>query len=184
MGEVKYLGLSFVSKPHDAYSASLELKHRLRALVAGSFFGYYCFDALTGDLIWSHNTGNAIHSSPALAMGLVYIGSGENVWCLDAGTGDPEWVHPTGGLVESSPAVALDRVYVGSGLRFDPSYFRPVGYFYCLDASTGEEVRSRATLRTWTPPRRSHTVRFTSALTTAFSIASAKRRAVVRAKSR
>jgi outer membrane protein assembly factor BamB len=69
-------------------------------------------------------------SSPAIAAGVVYFGSGDgNVYALDAGSGALRWKFHTGNVVHASPAVANDTVYVGS---WD-------SYFYALDAASGKE---------------------------------------------
>jgi len=68
-------------------------------------------------------------SSPAIAGGVVYIGSGDgNVYALDARTGAERWRFATGDVVHASPAVANGLVYVGSWDR----------NFYALDADTGK----------------------------------------------
>jgi eukaryotic-like serine/threonine-protein kinase len=68
-------------------------------------------------------------SSPAVADGVVYFGSGDNfVYAVEAETGKLRWKFETGGVVHASPAVAGGLVYVGS---FD-------SYFYALNALTGE----------------------------------------------
>ena len=67
-------------------------------------------------------------SSPAVAGGVVYFGSGDgHVYAVDAGTGVLKWKFKTGDVVHSSPAVSRGVVYVGS---WD-------SYFYALDAETG-----------------------------------------------
>ena len=83
--------------------------------------------ALTLD--WSYATGNSVYSSPAVANGLVYVGSDDDkLYALDAVTGSLKWSYATGESIgESSPAVANGVVYVGS---FD-------GKLYALDAVTG-----------------------------------------------
>ena len=54
-------------------------------------------------------------SSPAVANGVVYVGSEDNnVYALNAKTGAKLWSYSTGSFVESSPAVANGVVYVGS----------------------------------------------------------------------
>ena len=66
-------------------------------------------------MIWSAITGGAIASSPAVANGVVYVGSDDhNLYAFDAATGAPLRVLLTGGPVTSSPAVANGVVYVGS----------------------------------------------------------------------
>jgi outer membrane protein assembly factor BamB len=73
--------------------------------------------ALTRD--WSCTTGNSIDSSPAVASGLVYVGSHDDkLYALDAVTGSRKWSYTTGSAIyiyfSSSPAVANGVVYVGS----------------------------------------------------------------------
>ena len=54
-------------------------------------------------------------SSPAVANGVVYVGSDDNnVYALNATTGAKLWSYTTGGDVVSSPAVVNGVVYVGS----------------------------------------------------------------------
>jgi len=112
----------------------------------------YAIDATSGDQKWAFATkGEKRHtaaginctapatelmpdpwdlflSSPAVADGIVYFGSGDNfVYAIDAATGVLRWKFETGGVVHASPAIADGRVYIGS---FD-------AYFYALDAASG-----------------------------------------------
>jgi len=67
-------------------------------------------------------------SSPAVANGKVYYGSGDgNVYAVDAGTGVLQWKFATQDVVHASPAFVNGVIYVGS---YD-------GNFYALDAETG-----------------------------------------------
>jgi len=69
-------------------------------------------------------------SSPAVANGKVYFGSGDgNVYAVDAATGLLQWKFATGDVVHASPAVVGGVVYVGS---WD-------SYLYALDAETGQQ---------------------------------------------
>lgn len=87
-------------------------------------------------LLWRHSTGNQIWSSPAVANGVVYIGSSDgNVYALNASTGTTVWTYATGGEVRSSPAVVAGTVYVGS---MDNKV-------YALSASTGSLIWSFVT---------------------------------------
>jgi outer membrane protein assembly factor BamB len=55
-----------------------------------------------------------VNSSPAVANGLVYVGSyNGNVYELNAKTGAKLWSYATGNMVESSPVVVNGMVYVG-----------------------------------------------------------------------
>jgi eukaryotic-like serine/threonine-protein kinase len=69
-------------------------------------------------------------SSPAVANGKVYFGSGDgNVYAVDAQSGVALWKFATKDVVHASPAVANGLVYIGS---WD-------SYLYALDADTGLE---------------------------------------------
>ncbi len=60
-------------------------------------------------------TGGEVASSPAVADGVVYVGSYDGkVYALNAATGAYVWSYATGEMVVSSPAVANNTVYVGS----------------------------------------------------------------------
>ena len=68
-------------------------------------------------------------SSPAVAGGSVYFGSGDgNVYAVDARTGVLQWKFPTRDVVHASPAVVGGTVYIGS---WD-------SYLYAIDAGTGQ----------------------------------------------
>jgi len=128
------------------------------AIAGGSVFfasrdgNIYALDARTGAKPWSFATGGerrftapGIHgitpkhelmpdpfdvflSSPAVAGGIVYAGSGDhNVYALDAATGELRWKFATGNVVHASPAVADGTVFIGSWDR----------YLYALDARSG-----------------------------------------------
>lgn len=69
-------------------------------------------------------------SSPAVANGIVYIGSGDqHLYALDANTGALRWSFATGDVVHASPAIANGVVIIGSWDR----------NLYALDAQTGRE---------------------------------------------
>ncbi len=115
---------------------------------------FYAVDAATGKLKWKYKmegehryTATHLHganpeaeampdpfdfysSSPAVANGLVYFGSGDaNVYALDAAGGQLKWKFKTGDVVHASPAVVNGIVYVGS---WD-------SYLYAIDAATGAQ---------------------------------------------
>jgi len=92
-------------------------------------------NAMDGTIIWSNVTDTdptaTIQSSPAVAGGMVYVGSNDgNLYALDAATGIKIWNFTTGGAILSSPAVANGVVYVGSN---DDNV-------YALDAATGAKL--------------------------------------------
>ena len=68
-------------------------------------------------------------SSPAVARGKVYFGSGDGgVYAVDAATGILQWKFQTRDVVHASPAVSGGVVYIGS---WD-------SYLYALDAESGQ----------------------------------------------
>lgn len=124
-------------------------------LYVGSYDGkFYALDVKTGTTRWKFRTGGERRfeakgldglqprnqtiadpfdlylSSPVVADGTVYFGSGDgNLYALDAASGALRWKFATGDVVHASPAFADGLVYVGS---WD-------SWFYAIDASTGKE---------------------------------------------
>jgi outer membrane protein assembly factor BamB len=68
----------------------------------------------TNQTLWNYTTGASVLSSPAVAGGIVYVGSDNKVYALFASTGALVWSYTIGSYVESSPAVADGMVFVGS----------------------------------------------------------------------
>jgi outer membrane protein assembly factor BamB len=69
----------------------------------------------TNASLWINYTFGQVESSPAVANGIVYVGSDDgHVYALYAANGSQVWSFSTGGPVRSSPAVANGVVYVGS----------------------------------------------------------------------
>jgi eukaryotic-like serine/threonine-protein kinase len=114
---------------------------------------FYSVDVATGRLKWKFATGGerrfeakGIHgmqprnqtfpdpfdvylSSPVVAQGLVYFGSGDtNIYALDAANGELRWKFAAGDVVHASPAYSTGTIFVGS---WD-------SYFYALDAASGK----------------------------------------------
>jgi len=90
----------------------------------------------TNATLWNYTTRGRVHSSPAVAYGLVYIGSFDHqVYALNATTGALVWNYTTGSGVYSSPAIAYGLVFIGSGDK----------KIYALDATTGEHIWNYAT---------------------------------------
>ena len=66
-------------------------------------------------MLWTHQLGDIIESSAAIANGIVYVGGGDgDLVALDLASGKLRWKYTTGNLIgESSPAVGTDLVYIG-----------------------------------------------------------------------
>jgi outer membrane protein assembly factor BamB len=89
-----------------------------------------------GAVRWTFATGAAIHSSPAVANGTVFVGSKDStLYALDALTGAERWQTRVGGPIDSSPAVVDGVVYFGAN----------DGRLRALDAETGRELWAFAT---------------------------------------
>ena len=79
---------------------------------------------------WTFKTDGPVIGSPAIANGVVYIGSIDgNMYALDQETGKQKWKFKTlaSRQVTSSPTIANSLVYFGG---FD-------GILYAVDAQTG-----------------------------------------------
>jgi len=85
----------------------------------------------TNQTQWNYTTSGNVYSSPAVADGMVFVGSNDgNVYALDQHTGAHIWNYSTGNAVMSSPAVADGKVYVGSN----------DSKVYALDQYTGAHI--------------------------------------------
>lgn len=97
-----------------------------------------CFELATGAKVWETDVAPPTFgswSSPAVAGGLVYIGSGSNVYALDALDGKKVWTRKLGtgsAVVNSSPTVDGDRLFIGDWNLGNN------GRYLCLDALTGK----------------------------------------------
>jgi len=90
----------------------------------------YALNAINGDKLWNFTTDSSVDSSPAVASGVVYVGSEDGyVYALNSTNGVQLWSYQTGGGVYSSPAVFNQVVYVGSGFSV-----------YALNAASGSKI--------------------------------------------
>ena len=98
----------------------------------------YSFDQDSGELLWSHSTGDWVYAAPAVAdtprtEPTVYVGSkDQNFYALDAKTGEVRWQKDLGGVILGAGSVLGEVVYV-AGLG--PN----IGTFG-FDAKTGHKV--------------------------------------------
>ena len=101
---------SFYSTPAVAYGR----------VYAGNLDGrVYSFVEDTGDLAWSHSTGNYVYAGPAVAdtpgaPPSVYVGSADHHFlALDAKTGAVRWDRDVGGVILGAGSVIGHVAYVG-----------------------------------------------------------------------
>ena len=104
--------------------------------------GYlYAVDLLTGQEKWQFNAGTeAGSSSPAIADGVVYVGSGDYVhislYAVDLRTGLERWKFTE----SDAPLVADARIHPGSpSLGEGLAVIRRTDYVYAIDLETGQE---------------------------------------------
>ncbi|HET9768194.1 MAG TPA: PQQ-binding-like beta-propeller repeat protein, partial [Thermoanaerobaculia bacterium] len=85
--------------------------------------------------VWTFATGGPVRSSPLLADGVVFFGSGDgNLYAVDAATGKERWRFTTGEPVDGSPAYAAPRA--GAALVVVASRD---GFLHAVDAASGRE---------------------------------------------
>ncbi|MDQ5893847.1 MAG: PQQ-binding-like beta-propeller repeat protein [Actinomycetota bacterium] len=102
---------SFYSTPAVAYG---------RVYLGSNDGRVYSFDAETGELAWTHSTGDWVYSGPTVAQvpgtrPTVYIGSFDgNVYALDAKSGETRWTFDMGGRVIGSLSVIGRIVYAST----------------------------------------------------------------------
>jgi outer membrane protein assembly factor BamB len=78
---------------------------------------------------WAYQTNGPVRSSPAIANGAAYFGSGDgHLYAVDLQSGEEKWRYKTAGAVHSSPAVANGVVYFTSRDEC----------LYAVEASTGK----------------------------------------------
>jgi outer membrane protein assembly factor BamB len=109
-------------------------------LLFGSDSGiFWCLEALTGRIRWSHRTGDktgkGIVSSPVVIDGKVYFGSYSGwLYCLEAESGKEVWSNKSCDWIGSSPCYANGSIYIG--LEFKSKEKK--GSLAKFSASTGE----------------------------------------------
>src|SRR5205823_4725350 len=93
--------------------------HKFYAFSAAGTTGCAAGPPKVCDPLWTATTGGNVRSSPAVAAGVVYVGSDDGMlYAFPAGTGtaagcsgtpktcNPLWTTPSGFAIGSSPAVA------------------------------------------------------------------------------
>jgi eukaryotic-like serine/threonine-protein kinase len=108
-----------------------------RLFVATGFGRLYSFDASNGSKVWSYDIGDEVWSSPSVADGKVFIGSGAGngrVYSFNENTGSPIWNHSTIERSIGGPVFSNGIVIVGCGGSNRGGIFA----FGALPKATGE----------------------------------------------
>lgn len=110
---------------------------------ASSNVGFLYAIGPTGSMLWNATVGGAIHSAPAIGLGMVYVGCDDGkVYAFNATTGKRRWVgNGNRGPFYASPALELDgTVYLGTqgGLSATSTFF-------AINGSTGSRRWSKTT---------------------------------------
>ncbi len=75
----------------------------------------YKFDKLSGEKLWSYNTGNRVEASPVVAGSKVVVANMRGDLALvNRANGKAEWTYEIGSQIISNPAVAGGRMFVGA----------------------------------------------------------------------
>lgn len=103
----------------------------------GEFGQVHAIDAATGDERWTFTEmTHPVESSPTVAGGTVYVGTGEpvgegNLYAIDADSGEGIWTYTDiEGSIRSSPTVVDWVVYIGT----------TDGALHAVDAASGERL--------------------------------------------
>ncbi|MBD3310071.1 PQQ-binding-like beta-propeller repeat protein, partial [Candidatus Woesearchaeota archaeon] len=97
----------------------------------GRYIGSEFGDNGSLELAWSWNSTGIIWSSPAVAEGIVFVGSrSNNLTALNTTTGKPVWTYNTTNDIDSSPAISDGIVYFGADDH----------YFNALNSSDGTVI--------------------------------------------
>lgn len=86
----------------------------------GAHEAVYCSDAVRklAGVRWRFATEGPVRSSPVVADGVVYVGSGDHALrAIDARTGAEKWKYDAGAPVDSTPAVDGGKVFVATDRR-------------------------------------------------------------------
>ena len=109
----------------------------------------YALDPRDGSTAWKTNVGNMVRMTPALAGGLLFVGtygkygtkesgpSGASMEALDEKSGRIVWKTPLPGVVRSAPVIANGTVYEGIA-GGDAAVGCITGRIVSLDARTGK----------------------------------------------
>ena len=150
----------------DAKTGTQKWHHRLPRMGASTALAFdddmiyfvnldgtaYAFDLKARKVAWTQKTsggvgGCPIIAAPAVADGVVYVGSSEQFVALDAKTGRAKWTFKTGQKFYCAPVVAEGTVYIANNRGQGGTFL------FALDAATGtEKWKFKLASPAWAPP--------------------------------
>ena len=95
----------------------------------------YCFDSLTGEVLWVNNTGMQFRSTPVVANDKVYLILGVNLVCYNAETGDFLWDEYIGSPYGFSLTYDNERFFIGISYSSIGSH-----YMGCYNSENGSVI--------------------------------------------
>lgn len=91
---------------------------------------FYCFEKITGDLVWLFEADAPIQVTPGVSEGYVYFGTlNRTCYALDANTGKVKWSYQGGGSILFEPSFYHNYVM-----------FKASGALLVLDKYSGKEL--------------------------------------------
>jgi outer membrane protein assembly factor BamB len=103
-------------------------------LADGTHGGVVALDAATGVIQWRHLTGHSVRGTPAVADGVVVIGSNDGVLhAIDAATGAVRWTYDLGAGVDDNRSALTASPTIAGGLVLAGV----IGRFAALELATG-----------------------------------------------
>ena len=101
------------------------------AYVGGTGGSLGAYDAATGAVRWTADTGATVTSAPAIGGGLVIVGNADgDVVAVDAASGTERWRYAAKDVVAAAPSIVGDTVVVASS----------GGHVDSLDLASGQEL--------------------------------------------
>ncbi len=103
------------------------------AFTANTIGELFALDIQSGKRAWVFKTGGKIYSTPAVANGVVVVGSSDNhIYGVDSKTGKEIWRVKANKAVLGSPNIYKGKAYIGAS----------DGIFRCIDLKTGRVIWS------------------------------------------
>jgi outer membrane protein assembly factor BamB len=109
-------------------------------MVGGYWHGLYAYRAKDGSPLWNQDLVGGSNSTPVVANGLVYAGSGGTLFAFKVEDGTPIWRRDTGYYVAPS-AVANGVLYVAEATADKPGWHDVV---HALRAEDGKQLWRRS----------------------------------------